>query len=191
MKAASEAQTTQLDLTCQQIINKTLELYQSTNWIEVFVLLDHYLVRGAVDLAGKDGDETVCVVRDADQGHGALVVVAEVSLAHITEVSGSVTVTESVGRTAVLWLVQMPLHVPSPWESLQYSSYIIWPEAGCSWPCRRRDTCVSPCVCAGGAGDSRDAWTASRTRHKNICLLLLLLRWCSEPCSRNLKSSQL
>ena len=54
-----------------------------------------YLVRG-----WQNGDETVSLVRDADQRHGTLLV-AEVSFAQITEVGGSVSVAESVGRTAV------------------------------------------------------------------------------------------
>lgn len=59
-------------------------------------------MRGAVDLAWENGDEAGGLMRDADQGHGALVVVAEVAFAHITEVCGSAAVAESVGRAAVL-----------------------------------------------------------------------------------------
>ena len=54
-----------------------------------------YLVRG-----WQNGDETVSLVRDADQRHGTLLV-AEVSFAHITQVCRPVAVAESVGRTAV------------------------------------------------------------------------------------------
>ena len=61
----------------------------------IMTALYYYLVRG-----WENGDETVCLVRDADQRHGTLLV-AEVSFAHITEVCRSAAIAESIGRAAV------------------------------------------------------------------------------------------